>query len=109
LDAVTISNHADGHTYADIMEQIMSDIDLHNVELEVSSRRTNTRAILLEHKGTEAADKLVALLESSIGNIAKIARLKKTTPAIILDVADWTEVEEIHKSLVDLELNFDSI
>lgn len=71
-EAVTISEPKEGVTYADIMKQVMGNVNLADIEVEVGGvRRTKSGGILFQVEGKEKADRLSSHLQIVVGEMAK--------------------------------------
>lgn len=103
-EAVTISEPAEGVTYASIMRTVVSRVKLSEIGVEIGAvRRTRAGGILLQVKSKEEADKLSGRLQSAVADIAKIGRPIRTTPVLITNVPDWMDDSKVEDQIRALD------
>ncbi|KAE9522339.1 hypothetical protein AGLY_017263, partial [Aphis glycines] len=97
--AVTISRPAEGVTYSDIMRKVKANVQINDLDLKPEARVTKSGGILLKVKDDQEADRLMVALNSAIGQMASVSKPSRTTPILILDLAEWHNSQDVEEAV----------
>jgi len=82
------------------MRKVVFNVKLTEIGVEIGVvRRTRAGGILLQVKSKEEADILSELLQSAVGEIAKIGRPVRTNPVLITNNPDWMDDGEVKEQI----------
>jgi len=98
-EAIVISNPADTESYSSVMKRVLTDVNLQELDVQATARRTKSGAILLEVYGSEKADRLAGKLRQVLGTTASIGRPTRKSPVLIVGISDWIDVGDVHQAL----------
>lgn len=97
--AVTISKPAEGVSYADIMRKVSAEVKVKDLDVEPEARVTKSGSILLKVKDEQEAERLMDALNSAVGQMASVRKSCRTTPILILDLAEWHSPQDVSEAI----------
>jgi len=101
-EAIVISNPADSESYSSVMKRVLTGVNLQELDLQATARRTKSGAIILEVDGTEKADRLAGKLRQVLGTNASIGRPTRKSPILIVGIPDWIDVGDVRQALISI-------
>lgn len=98
-EAIVFSNPADSESYSSVMKRVLTGVNLQELDVQATARRTKSGVIILEVDGTEKANRLAGNLWKVLGTTASIGRPTRKSPFLIVDIPDWIDVGDVHQAL----------
>lgn len=98
--AVTISRPVEGVTYSDIMRKIKENVKVNDLDLKPEALVTKSGGILLRVKDDLEADRLMVALNSATSQMASVRKPSRTTPILILNLAEWHSSQDVEEAVV---------
>lgn len=92
----------EGASLVSIMKKMSSGVDLEALGVKVlTTKTTKAGGVLLEVDAEGGdVDPLVKAILAMVGDKARVRRLERRTPVLLLDVPEWVEEEEIKSGLI---------
>jgi len=81
------------------MRKVSADINVKDFDVKPEARITKSGSILLKVKDEQEAERLMVALNSAVSQMASVRKPCRTTPILILDLAEWHNLQDVSEAV----------